>query len=429
MALGGGNFLTQNKVLPGSYINFVSAASSNANISDRGYAAVAVELGWGEEEKIFAVTANEFMTDSMKIFGYGYSDEKLKGIRDIFLNAATVYFYRLNKGEKAECKFATAKYSGERGNDIEIEVNENSGKYTVTTFMAGEETDTQEVISMSEIKDNDFVVFKKEAVFSGGERISLTGGSNGSVSATAHQTFLDKLESVSINTLGCLSDEESIKKLYVQYTKNMRDTYGVKFQTVVHKYEAEYEGVINIENDAEENEKYALVWWVTGAAAGCDINESLTNKIYDGEYSVFTAYKQSELEESIKEGKFIFHLNGNEVRVLEDINSYTEFKNGKDSNFGENQIIRLLDQTGNDIAVMFNEYYLGKVQNNSAGRMAFWNDIVTYNRELESLGVIENFVPEDVIVEIGKDKKTVSVTNPITPVCAMAKLYMTVIIQ
>ena len=61
--------------------------------------------------------------------------------------------------------------------------------------------------------------------------------------------------------------------------------------------------------------------------------------------------------------------------------------------------------------------------------MAFWNDIVTYNRELESLGVIENFVPEDVIVEIGKDKKTVSVTNPITPVCAMAKLYMTVNIQ
>ena len=125
----------------------------------------------------------------------------------------------------------------------------------------------------------------------------------------------------------------------------------------------------------------------------------------------------------------MFHLNGDEVRVLEDINSYTEFKSGKDSNFGENQIIRLLDQTGNDIAVMFNEYYLGKVQNNSAGRTAFWNDIVTYNRELESLGVIENFSPEDVVVEIGKDKKTVSVTNPITPVCAMAKLYMTVIIQ
>ena len=36
---------------------------------------------------------------------------------------------------------------------------------------------------------------------------------------------------------------------------------------------------------------------------------------------------------------------------------------------------------------------------------------------------------EKALVEMGKDKKTVSVTNPITPVCAMAKLYMTVIIQ
>ena len=78
------------------------------------------------------------MTDSIKIFGYGYSDEKLKGIRDIFLNAATVYFYRLNKGEKAECKFATAKYSGERGNDIEIYRNYIHGRrrngYTGSNF-------------------------------------------------------------------------------------------------------------------------------------------------------------------------------------------------------------------------------------------------------------------------------------------------------
>lgn len=77
---------------------------------------------------------------------------------------------------------------------------------------------------------------------------------------------------------------------------------------------------------------------------------------------------------------------------------------------------------------MFNTYYLGKVQNNNAGRTAFWNDIVTYNKELLKLNVIENFEPDDVIVEMGNDKKTVSVTNPVTPVCAMAKLYMTVIV-
>jgi len=38
MALGGGTFLVQNKVLPGSYINFISAARASAVLSDRGVA-------------------------------------------------------------------------------------------------------------------------------------------------------------------------------------------------------------------------------------------------------------------------------------------------------------------------------------------------------------------------------------------------------
>ena len=36
MALGGGTFVTQNKELPGAYINFISAASANAALSERG---------------------------------------------------------------------------------------------------------------------------------------------------------------------------------------------------------------------------------------------------------------------------------------------------------------------------------------------------------------------------------------------------------
>ena len=47
MALGGGNFLTENKVLPGTYINFVSAANSNVTLADRGVAAAVVRMDWG----------------------------------------------------------------------------------------------------------------------------------------------------------------------------------------------------------------------------------------------------------------------------------------------------------------------------------------------------------------------------------------------
>ena len=430
MALGGGNFLTQNKVLPGSYINFVSASSSNANISDRGYAAIACDMDWGKENEIFAVTAEEFMTDSMSIFGFAYTSDKLKGMRDIFINANTVYFYRLNKGVQAECDLGKARYGGIRGNDISISVTENEGQYLVETSIDGTVADSQNVSDAADLQDNEFIVFNKEAVLTPTGKMNLSGGDNGQTSESAHQEFLDKLESISFNALGCLSDDETIKKLYAQYTQTMRDTYGVKFQTIIHDYDAGYEGVINVANDAtdSEDEKFGLVWWVTGACAGCNINESLTNKLYDGEYGVFTEYKQSQLEEGIENGCFMLHKNGDDIRVLDDINSFTEFMDGKDKNFSENQVIRLLDQIGNDIAVMFNTYYLGKVQNNAAGRTAFWNDIVTYNRELLKLNVIEDFEADDVIVELGNDKKTVCVTNPVTPVCAMAKLYMTVII-
>ena len=115
--------------------------------------------------------------------------------------------------------------------------------------------------------------------------------------------------------------------------------------------------------------------------------------------------------------------------MLEDINSLTEFTQDKGQDFSSNQIIRVLDQIGNDIAVLFATGYLGKVQNNNAGRIAFWNDIITYDRQLSALGAIEDVVAEEVKVELGSDKKSVAVTNPITPVCAMSKLYMTVIVQ
>ena len=57
MALGGGTWLVQNKILPGSYINFSSIAKASATLSDRGYAAAPFDLSWGPENEVFAVTS------------------------------------------------------------------------------------------------------------------------------------------------------------------------------------------------------------------------------------------------------------------------------------------------------------------------------------------------------------------------------------
>lgn len=435
MGLGGGLFVTQNKVLPGTYINFVSAARARATLSDRGIVAIPVSLNWGEEATVFTVTNEEFRKDSLKVFGYTYESEEVKGIRELFANAKKVYFYRLNSGGiKASNTYATALYGGTRGNDLKIVIAPNvddSSKFDVSTMLGTKVLDIQTVSDGAGLKANAFVTFKAEATLENTFGIALTGGTNGTVDGEAEQNALNALESYSFNVLGCLSTSSSVKSLYTEYTKRLRDEMGVKFQLVVYNQAADYEGVINVKNKVSDQgaEESSLVYWLSGAEADCAINKSCTNMTYDGEFTVVTNYKQSELEAAIRAGELTFHKVGDEVRVLDDINSLVSVTDEKGEDFKSNQTVRVLDQVGNDIALLFNNKYLGKIQNNKSGRVSFWSDIVAYDKELEKLQAIENFDSAEVVVELGNDKKSVMAVNPIQPVNCMTKLYMTVIVQ
>ena len=437
MALGGGTFLVQNKTLPGSYINFVSAFRASATLSDRGYAAMALELDWGPEGEVFTVDTNDFQDDTRVIFGYDYTHAKIKGLRDFFINAKVGYFYRLNNGAvKAQNTFATALYGGIRGNDIKIIIAANvddPAKFDVTTMIDNTVLETQTVATAADLVANKYVTFKAGATLAATAATPLTGGTNGAaITGAEYQAALDAFEAYSFNTLGCLSTDDVIKRLYVAYTKRMRDEVGVKFQTVIHNLaNVDYEGVITIKNDVTDagEAASAAVWWFTGASAGCLVNRSNTNKTYDGEYTINTNYKQSELTQGIKDGYLMFHKVGDKVKVLNDVNSFTSVTAYKNSDFSLSQVIRVLDQIGNDIAALFNAQYLGKIQNDNSGRVSFWKDIVFYHQQMEQIQAIENFVPKDVIVEKGNTKDSVVVTNPVTPVVAMQRLYMTVIVS
>ena len=91
MALGGGTFVSiGEKKLPGSYINFVSASRATLALSERGYVAVPIVLNWGEVGKVIALTADIFKKEAFDIFGYSYSSDELKPIRELFLNIITI---------------------------------------------------------------------------------------------------------------------------------------------------------------------------------------------------------------------------------------------------------------------------------------------------------------------------------------------------
>lgn len=438
MALGGGTFVTiGEKKLPGSYINFVSASRATLALSERGYAAIPLALDWGETGKVITLTAGEFQDKAFELFGLNYSSDELKPIRELFLNARTLYIYRLgSSGVKASGSLATAKYPGTLGNKIKIVTtaivdDETTTGYRVQTFLDNVLIDTQEINDASaktdDLAENNFVDWIEDVSLSAGT-VTLTSGANPTITSVDYVDFLAAIEPYSFNTIGYAGTDSAVKSLFAAFTRRLRDEMGVKFQCVLYNFSsADYEGVISVENtinNAQSGEAGNLVYWVTGAEAGCAINKSNTNKKYNGAYDINVSYTQSQLEDALDAGKFVFHKVGDEIRVLEDINTLTTFTDEKGEDFKYNQTIRVMDQIGNDIAAIFNTRYLGLIPNNESGRVSLWNEIVKYHKVLDGIGAIEDFSTEDITVEKGPTKKSVVVYDNITPINCMAQLYM-----
>lgn len=411
MALGGGTWQVQNKVLPGYYVNFSSVPRASATLSDRGYAAAPFELSWGPEGEVFPVTSGEFQKNSKVIFGYAYDHPKMLPLREIFTHATTVYCYRLGSGAvKASNTLATAKYGGVRGNDITIVVAANvddEDLWDVTTYVDGVAADTQTVADADELVSNDWVDFKTTATLEASAGMPLTNGA-----------------------------DATTVRLYQQFCSRVRDEVGSKFQLVAWQPStADYEGIIGVWNTVTHPTianvpTHSLVYWVAGAEAGCAVNKSLTNFKYDGELTINTDYTQAELEAALKAGKFIFHNVNGDVRVLEDINTLLTLSDTKGEIFQSNQTIRVCDQIANDVAVLFGQKYLGTVPNDASGRSSLWGDITKLIQQLDDIRAVENFDPEIVTCEQGDSKKAVlCIVNGLNVVNAMAQLYMSVIIQ
>lgn len=442
MALGGGIFTSQNKKLPGTYVNFVGTQKP-LTLGERGTVAVALDLDWGDLGKINSLSHDSFLKRSKKLLGAAYADDAMLPLREIFCHANKVLLYRLGSGGTAASNtYGTAKYAGTFGNKIITTITattdgENQTGWIVETYVDGELIDTQKADKSAKtdaLNDNDYVAWKSNVALAAATKTTgaMSGGVN-PTAATSHSGFLAALQNYTPNVIACSSATETIIAEYVAFAKDSRDSRGVKCQVVVHGTAADYEGVINSATNLtgeSTSQSGKLVYWVAGAEAGCAVNASCQNMIYDGELDVDAdGYSQDDLIAALESGKFVFHRVGDDVRVLDDINSLTTFTADKSEDFGSNQTIRVLDQLANDVARTYNTRYIGAVQNDAAGREALWSDIVTLCNELQNVRAIENFDAKDIEVLAGETKKSVVVNMAVTPVNAMSQLYCTIYVN
>ena len=204
MSMGGGTFTVQNKILPGSYINFVSTASA-ATLGERGTAALPLELDWGPEGQIYALEAGEFNQTALKVFGHDATAAELLLIREALKRCSTLLVYRVNAGgAKAGATVGgmtvTARWGGTRGNSLRAAVQANADdeeKVDVVTYLEEQEVDRQTVAASggaADLKANDFVSFGTAETLTAAAATALTGGTNGTVNGAAYAAWLTALE-------------------------------------------------------------------------------------------------------------------------------------------------------------------------------------------------------------------------------------------
>lgn len=458
--MAGGTWKAQNKIRPGAYINFKAVPAPNSNLGTRGIMTMPVAMSWGPEKGVIELLSTDLLDGkSLSKIGYTGADSESLVFRLALSNCYKALIYRLDVGgTKATGESgnvtAVAKYPGILGNSIHFVITENkydSQYWDVITLFKGAEKFRQTLLKTAEVdamEDNDYIEWSGTGTLTATATagVALTGGTNGSVSASAYSAddgYFNAVKGLNWNVMAIPQGEDiatdSIKSLVVSLITNLRDEQGKKVQAVLFNKFSNYEGIISVRQGfttlTETITPELFTAYAAGLTAGAEVDESNTYKAIDDATGIVymtgeVAYDNEKVIEMINKGQFILTTRQDGTIIVEqDINTLHPPYPSADVNysFTKNRVIRTLDEINNSIKLLFETSYIGKVDNNDDGRNVFKADIISYLNILQGIGAIQNFDSStDISVSAGTAIDAVVVDLAIQPVDSMEKLYMTV---
>ena len=434
----GGTWTSQNKVRPGTYVN-VSAAEVNPELNNAGVVAMGLDLSFGDERTVVEITKS---TDTLPIFGYYLED--IVPLNEALKRGTKVLAYRLNAntGDKATVTTgnltATAKYTGTRGNDLDVViVDVGGGDFRVDSYLGTILVDTQTTDTVDNLVANDYIDFSGTGVLAATAGVSLASGTDETVDAAAHTAFRTAIETYEFNVIALYDETDSgIKASYKSFIQELRDSQGVKVQLVAENYLADYEGVVSVKNGVVLSDGTSLTAakctaYIAGAIAKAyDTGNSLTYDVYDGAVDTVTKYTNAQIETAIEAGEMLFRVKNGVVKIEYDINTLVTYTSEKTATFSKGRIVRTLDKLNNDIVDIGEDYVIGKIDNNGVGRSTYRSMIIKVIDEYTNKGLITNFDPStDIIVSAGTAVDAVVVGLAIQPVDSIDKVYMTITVN
>ena len=445
--MAGGTWTTQNKVRPGVYIRFKSGTGLGLTVGDRGVVAICEPMSWGPVGQVMTVDNG---ADTTPYCGYPITEPGAMFLREIFKGTnrtsapRQVLLYRpsATSSSQASAKIspltATALYPGARGNSITVIVTEdadNEDTFTVSTVVDGEIVDSQQAQTVQELTANAWVTFSGTGALVANTGTALTGGADGTVEATAYSTFLSVIEPYDFDILIYDGTDSTVLTAMQSFVKRLADENGQYCQLVAagmtnpdSRFVIDNETGVTL-SDGTELTKQQVCWWLGGAQAGAQYNQSLTYAAYPDAVTVSPVLTNSQAVAAINAGQFTLFAEDNVVKVETDINSLVTYTQDIGKVYRKNRVIRLCNSIANDIYKQFSDNFIGVVDNDDTGRMQFRTAIVGYMTTLQNARAIQNFTAEDVEVLPGDDVDSIVVNVAIQAVDSVEKIYMTVTVS
>lgn len=441
-ALGGGTFTVQNKVLPGTYTKMISQEKVTSVWQSRGYATIALPLDWGEENEVLTLTRDRLMKDAIQLLGHEATDPVLRPIREILSGAKVLHLFNLSKGgSQAKATIGSlqilAQHPGEAGNNLSVKIEADinkSGLYRIITYFGSVEKDVQTIKDVSAFAPNGLITLSGAL---GEDSVTvlthLENGKTGTVTNDAHNTYLKRIQGEYFNVIGYAGDDESIRSLYEKFVLSQVYDVGYMCQLVVHKSKSANDRFItNVYYDAigDGDKPYDSLYWYLGQSAGVELGKSVAALLYNGETKVESVTDAFEAEKAIREGHLIMIKSDGDMKILEDVNSFTNFTKDINEDWSLNEVVRIVIQRVQNISMLFNKYYMHKELNDELGRTKLWSDIAWSAKEQfqRQLRIIEDYSEDDTVVTKGEQKGGVVINDAIKPIVTMSKLYLTVAI-
>ncbi|WP_238600579.1 phage tail sheath subtilisin-like domain-containing protein [Metasolibacillus meyeri] len=427
----GGTWETQNKVRPDAYINFETNSLNTMGLDSNGALAIPVALDWGEVGKFIKLSTN---TKFKALFGKSLAE--ILPVREAFKATSNIFLYNLNGvGEKAKSTAeeftATATYGGADGNKIHVTVTVGlDATATIKTFFEASQVDSQKVTNFSELKANDYVVFSG-SLPNADVTLTLAGGTTVAATNESISEFASALDTLDFKVVVFGTEDTTTKSLLALKAKELREQSGKRVTFVTNGYNAaDHESTVSIKNGVTLDGGEVLtakeaVYWFAAAFAASTVG-SLTYAVYPGAIMA-EIMTNDEIIQALRDGHIVYSSNNDEIVVEQDINTFRSFTPKKNQDFRKGKIDRGMSIIENNARHIFRKYFIGKVNNHDDGRDLFKKQLMkTALDPYVRLGVIDSYLPEDIVIEQGDEKDAVLLVMGIKFIDAMEKLYMRV---